>query len=78
MTEGAMQVYLFNILYAIGGIIIGLLCAWLVYWFFDKLTPTTNFDEELKKGNIAVAIAVGCLFIMIGLLVGLIVGMGLN
>jgi uncharacterized membrane protein YjfL (UPF0719 family) len=78
MTGGATQVYLFNILYAIGGIIIGLLCAWLVYWFFDKITPTCNFDEELKKGNIAVAIAIGCLFIMIGLLVGLIVGLGLN
>lgn len=78
MTQGAMQVYLFNILYAIGGIILGLLCAWLVYWFFDRLTPTCNFDEELKKGNVAVAIAIGCLFIMIGLLVGLIVGLGLN
>ena len=78
MTEGAIQVYLFNILYAIGGIILGLVAAWYVYWFFDKITPTCNFDEELKKGNIAVAIAVGCLFIMIGLLVGLVVGLGLN
>ncbi|MFB3896752.1 MAG: DUF350 domain-containing protein [bacterium] len=78
MTEGALQVYLFNILYAIGGIILGVVCSWFVYWFFDKITPNCNFEEELKKGNIAVGIAVGCLFIMIGLLVGLIVGLGLN
>jgi uncharacterized membrane protein YjfL (UPF0719 family) len=78
MSQGVMQVYLVNVLYSIGGILVGLLAAWFVYWMFDKMTPTCNLDEELKKGNIAVAIALGCLFIMIGLLVGLIVGLGIN
>ncbi len=78
MTKGASEVYLFNFLYAIGGIAIGLLIAWLVYWFFDKLTPEFNVGEELKNGNMAVAVAIGCLFIMIGLLVGLIIGLSLN
>ena len=78
MTQGASEIYIFNFLYAIGGIVLGLLIAALVYWLFDKVTPEFNVGEELKKGNLAVAIAIGCLFIMIGLLVGLIIGLGLN
>ncbi len=36
----------------------------------DVLTPEVNFHEELKKGNIAVAIFIAALFISIGLIVG--------
>ena len=78
MTKGATEVYIFNFLYAIGGIIVGLFIAWLVYWYFDKATPEFKIGEELKNGNMAVAVAIGCLFIMIGLLVGLIIGLSLN
>ena len=34
------------------------------------LTPEVNFPEQLKKGNIAVGIFIGALFIAIGLIIG--------
>jgi len=37
----------------------------LAYKVFDWLTPGVTFDDELKKGNIAVAI-----FITIGMVIG--------
>jgi len=43
---------------------------WLSYRAFDHLTPEVNFPEELKKGNIAVAIFIGALFIAIAFVVG--------
>lgn len=48
----------------------GVLLMWLSYRIFDFLTPQMNFPEELKKGNIAVAIFIGSLFIAIALVVG--------
>ncbi len=45
--------------------------------FFDRMTP---FDTpvELAKGNVAVAIVVGSIFVGIGIAVGFVIGMGLN
>ena len=43
---------------------------WLAYRMFDRLTPEVDFAEELKKGNVAVAIFIGALFISIALIVG--------
>ncbi len=44
---------------------------------FDRITP---FDTptELAKGNIAVGIVVGSIFVGIGIAIGLVMGMGLN
>jgi uncharacterized membrane protein YjfL (UPF0719 family) len=53
-----------------GYAIFGVLLMWLTYRAFDHLTPQVNFPEELKKGNVAVAIFVGSLFISIALVVG--------
>lgn len=66
-----------NFIYAIAGIIIGILSSLGTYKLFNK---TTAFDipKELEKGNLAVGIVVGGIFIMIGLIVGLIIGMSLN
>lgn len=41
--------------------LIGIVLLILGYRLFDLLTPALHFQEELKKGNIAVAIVVSVL-----------------
>ncbi len=53
-----------------GYAVLGVVLMWLSYRAFDHLTPQVDFPEELKKGNVAVAIFVGSLFIAIALVVG--------
>jgi uncharacterized membrane protein YjfL (UPF0719 family) len=55
-----------NFLYAALGVIL----MFVTYKIFDKLSPRVDFEEELKKGNIAVAIFIGALFISIALIIG--------
>lgn len=55
-----------NFLYAT----LGVALMWLAYRAFDRLTPDVDFAEELKKGNVAVAIFIAALFISIALIVG--------
>jgi uncharacterized membrane protein YjfL (UPF0719 family) len=56
----------FNFLYAGLGLVLML----IAYRVFDWLTPKVNFDEELQKGNIAVAIYIASVFIAIALIIG--------
>ena len=42
----------------------------LRYKVFDWLSPKIDFEDELKKGNIAVAIFVASIFITIGMVIG--------
>ncbi|MCE9600699.1 MAG: DUF350 domain-containing protein [Gemmatimonadetes bacterium] len=60
------EILALNFGYAIFGVVL----MWLSYRLFDRLTPQVNFPEELKKGNVAVAIFIGSLFISIALVVG--------
>jgi uncharacterized membrane protein YjfL (UPF0719 family) len=71
------MIMLRNFLYAIVGVITGVVSSVLTYKFINR---TTVFDipKELEKGNLAVGVVVGGIFIMIGLIVGLIIGMSLN
>ncbi len=66
-----------NFAYALLGAVftLGLMAAG--YRVFDRLTP---FDTgvELRKGNVAVGIVVGSIFVGVGIAVGLVIGMGLN
>lgn len=55
-----------NFVYAILGVVL----MWASYRIFDYLTPQVDFPEELRKGNIAVAIFIGALFIAIAMVVG--------
>jgi uncharacterized membrane protein YjfL (UPF0719 family) len=55
-----------NFLYAALGIVL----MWVAYRLFDRLTPQVDFAQELKKGNVAVAIFIAALFIAIALIVG--------
>ena len=55
-----------NILYAV----IGVVLMFLSYKVFDLLSPKINFEDELKKGNVAVAIFIAAIFISIAMIIG--------
>jgi uncharacterized membrane protein YjfL (UPF0719 family) len=55
-----------NFLYAL----LGVLLMYVSYRAIDILTPQVDFPEELKRGNVAVAIFIGALFISIAIIVG--------
>ncbi|MBK8003261.1 MAG: DUF350 domain-containing protein [Gemmatimonadetes bacterium] len=55
-----------NILYAVAGVVL----MYLSYRAIDKLTPEVNFAAELQKGNVAVAIFIGALFLAIAIIIG--------
>lgn len=55
-----------NFLYATLGVVL----MWLAYRVFDRLTPEVDFAEELKKGNVAVAIFIAAHFLSIAVIVG--------
>ncbi len=59
-------IILLNLMYAV----IGVILMFVSYKVFDLLSPKINFEEELKKGNIAVAIFIAALFIAIALIIG--------
>jgi uncharacterized membrane protein YjfL (UPF0719 family) len=60
------RIILINFLYA--GL--GVLLMYLSYRLIDFLTPQVDFPEELKRGNVAVAIFIAALFISIALIIG--------
>lgn len=66
-----------NFIYAIVGVFVGVISSVFTYKLINR---TTHFDipNELEKGNLAVGVVVSGIFIMIGLIVGLIIGMSLN
>ena len=55
-----------NFLYAV----LGLILMFIAYKVFDVLTPEVAFGEELKKGNIAVAIYIAAVFLSIAIIIG--------
>lgn len=55
-----------NFLYAALGVVL----MYASYRIIDVLTPQVNFPEELKRGNVAVAIFIAALFIAIALIIG--------
>ncbi len=55
-----------NFLYAALGVVL----MYLAYRIIDKLTPEVNFAEELRKGNVAVAIFIAAIFVSIALIIG--------
>lgn len=55
-----------NFLYAA----LGVLLMYFSYRLIDILTPQVDFPEELKRGNIAVAIFIAALFVSIAIIVG--------
>jgi hypothetical protein len=55
-----------NFLYAL----LGLVLMYFSFVGFDHMMKKINFEEELQKGNIAVAIFTGSIFIAIAIIVG--------
>lgn len=55
-----------NFLYAT----MGVLLMYFSYRLIDLLTPQVDFPEELRKGNIAVAIFIAALFVSIAIIIG--------
>jgi uncharacterized membrane protein YjfL (UPF0719 family) len=49
---------------------LGVILMYVSYRLIDLLTPQVDFPEELRRGNIAVAIFIAALFIAIALIVG--------
>ena len=58
-----ISIILLNFLYAILGV--GLMFA--AYRAIDRLTPEVNFPEELRRGNLAVALVVAAIFVAIAI-----------
>lgn len=55
-----------NFLYAALGVVL----MFVSYRVIDKLTPEVNFADELRKGNVAVAIFIAAIFLAIAIIVG--------
>ena len=72
-----VTIILLNFVYAVAGAFATLAFMALGYVVFDRLTPF-NAHAELAKGNIAVGIVVGSIFVGVGIAIGLVIGMGLN
>jgi len=66
-----------NIIYAISGAVLTMVCMVIGYKIFDRITPFDT-SRALAEKNIAVGIVVGSVFIGLGIAVGLVIGMGLN
>lgn len=61
-----LSVMALNLVYAVLGVVL----MYVSYRVIDRLTPQVDFPEELKRGNVAVAIFIGALFIAIAIIVG--------
>lgn len=59
-------IVLMNLLYAVLGVIL----MYVSYRAIDMLSPRVNFEEELRKGNVAVAIVVAAMFLAIAVIIG--------
>jgi uncharacterized membrane protein YjfL (UPF0719 family) len=55
-----------NFLYATLGVVL----MYVSYRAIDLLTPQVSFPDELKRGNVAVAIFLGSLFVAIAIIIG--------
>ena len=60
------RIIFLNFAYATMGVVL----MFLSYRIIDWLTPRVNFPDELKKGNVAVAIFIASIFLSIALVVG--------
>ena len=49
---------------------LGVVLMFVSYRLIDILTPTVDFQAELKNGNVAVAIFIAALFLAIAIIIG--------
>ena len=55
-----------NFLYAA----LGVAMMFVAYRVIDLLTPKVDFEDELKKGNIAVGLFIAAIFIAVAIVIG--------
>ncbi len=55
-----------NFLYAA----LGVAMMFVAYRVIDLLTPKVDFEEELKKGNVAVGLFIAAIFISVAIVIG--------
>lgn len=55
-----------NFLYAA----LGVAMMFIAYRVIDLLTPKVDFEEELKKGNVAVGLFIAAIFISVAIVIG--------
>lgn len=55
-----------NFLYAALGVVL----MFVSYRLIDLITPSVDFQAELKNGNIAVSIFIAALFVAIAIIIG--------
>jgi len=55
-----------NVLYAVLGVVL----MYLSYRLIDRMTPEVDFNQELQRGNVAVAIFIAALFLAIAIIIG--------
>lgn len=55
-----------NFLYAA----LGVAMMFVAYRIIDLLTPKVDFEEELKKGNVAVGLFIAAIFISVAIVIG--------
>ena len=55
-----------NFVYAVLGVVL----MFVAYRVIDRLTPQVDFPEELKKGNVAVGIFIGAIFLSVAIVIG--------
>ena len=65
-----LSILALNLIYAALGVVL----MYVSYRVIDRFTPQVDFPEELKRGNIAVAIFIAALFLSIALIVGRAIG----
>lgn len=61
-----LRVIALNFLYAGLGVVL----MFVSYRLIDILTPSVDFQAELKNGNVAVAIFIAALFLAIAIIIG--------
>jgi uncharacterized membrane protein YjfL (UPF0719 family) len=61
-----LSIIALNFIYAVLGVVL----MYVSYRVIDRLTADVDFPAELKRGNIAVAIFIGALFLSIAVIIG--------
>ena len=59
-------------------VIMSVLVVFVTYRAMAVTNPDYDTEDELQKGNVAVGIVVGSIFVGTGIAIGLVIGMGLN
>ena len=72
-----LSIIVINFVYAILGAVLTIVFMAVAFRVFNRLTPFDTHDE-LAKGNVAVGIVVGSIFVGVGVAMGLGIGLGLN